>query len=171
MNNFTNDVYLFNKIGGTPQDQTYKNLWGSITLVQEELDETSDAMRNFLKNNEQWSDKDRVELLDGVVDIIVTALGIAYRAGFTKEQVEKAMQVVSDTNLNKFCYTEEDAELSVGVYADDERYKNVRYESVDINGQTWYIVIGETVEGTRKILKAAGWRSPTNALEEIVNDT
>lgn len=170
MNNFTKDVYLFNKIGGTPQDQTYKNLWGSIALVQEELDETHLAMRNFLKNNEQWSDKDRVEVLDGVVDILVTALGIAYRAGFTKEQVEKAMEVVSDANLNKFCNTEEDAQLSVGMYADEERYKNVRYESVDIGGQTWYIVIGETLEGTRKILKAAEWENPFNSLKMIVED-
>lgn len=167
MNKFLEEVYLFNKLGACPQDQTYKNLIGGLQLVQEEVKESEDALFEFLKNDEEWTPETRAELLDGAVDTFVTVTGLLYRAGFNRQQIELAMSLVSEANLNKYCKTEEDAVKSVEQYKDDNRYSNVHWEDIVIDNVVYYAIIGETEQGGRKILKGVGHVDPKGMLKEI----
>ena len=120
MNTHFESIYKFNEYGNTPIDDSYENIRQAINLAQEEVRETVEANR----------DGDMTGVLDGVVDIIVTAVGISYRAGLTRQQLELALSVVNEANLSKFPTTEEDAKKSVENYIDDPRYTDVKYEKV-----------------------------------------
>lgn len=156
MNTHFESIYKFNEYGNTPVKPSYDNLRQAINLVQEEVRETVEANR----------DGDMTGVLDGVVDIIVTAVGISYRAGLTRQQLELALSVVNEANLSKFPTTEEDAKKSVENYIDDPRYTDVKYEKV---GEDAYRVVGKVVEtGGYKILKGNTFEQPEGKLTDII---
>lgn len=156
MNKDIQDIYTFNKIGGTPVNDSYENLRDAVGLVQEEVKETIEAIR----------DDDKVGVLDGISDTMVTIIGVAYRMGLTAEQVEDALFSVNKSNLSKFDNTVEIAQESVKAYEGDERYEDVTYERVGDN----YRIIGKVSDtGARKILKSKDTVKPERYLEEILN--
>ncbi len=167
MNKFIEDVYTFNKLGMCSKDQSYKNLIGGLHLVKEEVQEAEDALFEFLKNNEEWSADNRADLMDAGVDAMVTIVGLLYRSGFNRQQIEFSMSVVSEANLNKYCVNEHDADKSVEQYEKDERYSNVHWEKTTVEGKVYYAIIGTTEEGTRKILKGISWVDPKKMIKQV----
>ena len=164
---FIEDTYKFNKLGDVSQEQSYKNLIGGCQLVEEETKELRESLLQFMGDKQQWTKDNRADALDAIVDILVTAIGVGYRAGFTRQQIELAMSIIAEQNLNKYSRTEEDAVKSVEKYKDDDRYSNVHWEAIDIHGETYYAVIGETETGNRKVLKGIHHVDPKGFLKEI----
>jgi len=92
MNMFYRDVEKFNSIAGVFEECPEEKADLYLSLVFEELSETIKA----------FEERDSVELMDGCVDVMVTAFGLAQvlqKAGF---DVEKAMKKVAENNLAKF---------------------------------------------------------------------
>ena len=168
MNKFIEQVYLFNQLGGCPQDQTYKNLHGGYSLVEEEMKEVRESMMNFLKNNEDWSDENRANFLQECVDVHVTLTGLLFRADFNRQQIELAMSVVSEANLSKYAETLDEAEESVKMYEQDARYNDVHFEEITFGWRIYYAIIGKTEDGTRKILKSVRFEKPDEKIVDIV---
>lgn len=159
MNTHFESIYKFNEYGNTPIDDSYENIRQAISLVQEEVKEAVEANR----------DDDGAGLLDAVADIIVTAVGLSYRMGLSRQQLELALSTVNEANLSKFSSTEEDAQRSVEKYLDDPRYTDVKYEKVS---EGVYRIVGKVVEtGGYKILKADTTIKPERKLLDILEGT
>jgi predicted HAD superfamily Cof-like phosphohydrolase len=156
MNLHFESIYQFNRLGETPVNNSYENMRQAINLVQEEVKEAVEANR----------DENHVALLDAICDILVTATGLAYRMGLTRQQLELALTTVDEANLSKFCSDEREAIESVAAYEDDPRYTNVTYKKVD---DKW-TVFGKVVEtGCYKILKSINTVKPEKQLAEILD--
>lgn len=115
-------VAQYNEIIGneamTPEHPEYWTLLErQLELIQEELKETQEAIRN----------RDLTELRDGICDVLVTTYGLAHRSGF---DADLDMTVVHDSNMSKFCDNLEDAEASVAHYAE----QGLEAEVVESNG-------------------------------------
>lgn len=91
-NDFMNDCKLFNAIAGKDGVPTKKALLEQIELIQEELNETK---RDLLAGN-------HTGLLDGYVDVMVTAAGLGSMLDALKMDTLKAMQATAANNLTKF---------------------------------------------------------------------
>lgn len=169
MNKFIEDVYLFNKLGGCPQEQTYNNFWGGISLIEEETQEMDETLMQFFKDKDKWTLDNKADFLDSLVDLLVVTIGAGYRVGLNRQQIELAISVVSEANLAKYPDNYSDAVKSVEQYKDNDRYSNVHMERVDSgDGKEYYVIVGNTKQGTRKILKGVNWRDPKEKLADIV---
>lgn len=167
MEDFIKNTYIFNILGGTHQEEHYLNYIGGLEILEEEVQETEDAIMKFRKDGE-WTQENRADFLDAIVDTMVVTLGMAFRAGISRTQIEAAMEEVAKQNLNKFSKGMSSAYEAVKGYEDDDRYSNIRIESVEVNGEPWYAVIGDTKNGTRKILKSITWEDPKEKLVDII---
>lgn len=167
MNKFIESIYTFNKLGGCSQDQSYKNFIGGVDLIEEETQELKDSLMDFLKNNEELTPDIKADALDAIVDLLVVTIGAGFRMGFSRQQLELAMSVITEQNMNKFVQDKEVAEESVKKYADDSRYKDVHCEDITLDNQTYHAIIGTTEKGGRKILKSNLWVDPKKMLKEI----
>lgn len=167
MNKFIENTFLFNRLGGCPQDQSYKNLHGGYSLVEEEMREVQESMMNFLKNNEAWTEENRANFLQECVDVYVTLTGLLFRADFNRQQIELAMSAVSKANLSKYAETLDEAVESVKMYEQDDRYSDVRFEEITFRGRIYYAIIGKTEDGTRKILKSVRFEKPDEKIVDI----
>ena len=98
MSEFYSDVDAFNHLKGWNAEADYSPsampqlIEGQLLRIQEELKETFKA----------HSEKDDVEILDGAVDILVTAVGLIQLLSRTETDVLGAMQEVARNNLMKF---------------------------------------------------------------------
>jgi len=165
---FIEQTYLFNQLGGCPQDQTYKNMIGGLELIEEESREMDETFMQFLKDG-KWTEENRADFLDSLVDLLVVTIGAGYRAGLTRQQIELAMGVVAEANLAKYPDNYSDAVKSVEQYQGDDRYTNVHMERVSIDGlEEYYVILGETEKGTRKILKGIDHKDPKDKLIDII---
>jgi len=77
-----------------------------VALVEEEFKEFKKAV----------IEKDREEVLDGIMDILVTVYGSAVAFGLTKKTMEECFDIVHNSNMSKFCKTEEEAKDTVKHY-------------------------------------------------------
>lgn len=164
MNKIVSDTYIFNKAGGCPIDLSSVNLRGGLALVESELEETEAGLSVYEQSN---SEQGLVEIADGAADVIVTAIGLLYRAGFTQSQVNDVLSVVGEANKAKFDDSEEDAKESVRQYETDPRYTNVHYEQ---RGRR-FAIIGTVVSengAVRKILKSHKWEDPEDFVRDVV---
>lgn len=106
MNEFSNDVDAFNYLKGWNENADYSPtvmpqlIEGQLLRIQEELKETFQA----------HSEKDDIEILDGAVDILVTAVGLVQLLSRTGTDVGGAMQEVAQNNLMKFTDVQSEAE-------------------------------------------------------------
>jgi len=91
-NDFISDCKLFNIIAGKDGVPTKKTLLEQIELIQEELNETR---HDLLSNN-------YTGLLDGYVDVMVTAAGLGQMLDALKMNTVGAMQATAANNLTKF---------------------------------------------------------------------
>lgn len=72
-------------------------------LIEEEFNEMKEAIKN----------KDIVELLDSLIDMEYVITGMGISCGF---DMDKAFELVHESNMSKLCDTEEDAKESVKWY-------------------------------------------------------
>ena len=168
MNKIVSDTFIFNKAGNCPVNLQASNLEGGLNLIQSEVNETAEEVEKF--NHQMPVDQTidaLVGLADGAADIIVTAVGLLYRAGFSQTQVEDILAAVGEANKSKFDMTLEDAEESVRQYEEQGGYFDVHSEQV---GRRFAIIGSYATEKgvVRKILKSHNWQKPEDRIEPIV---
>lgn len=111
-----------------------------------EVDELKDAM----------DDNDRREVVDGLFDVIFTAVGSLHMMGYDPERV---MAVGNASNDSKFVDPDDhdSVEASIIKYENDDRYADVYMEVVDGVG----VIKGTVVEnGDLKVLKSIHFVEP-----------
>jgi NTP pyrophosphatase (non-canonical NTP hydrolase) len=107
-----------------------------MALIREEMSELEEAVKN----------KDLVETVDALTDILYVVLGMGYGLNVN---LDKAFKIVHESNMSKMCLTEEIAIQSVEWYKQNEsRYTTPTYR---VNSAGNYVVYDEK---TRKILKS-----------------
>lgn len=79
----------------------------SLDLMEEEFNETIDAFDN----------NDKVEFLDGIIDMIFILNNMIHFSGISKKLLDDAFDEVLDSNFSKFCYSEDEANQTVELYA------------------------------------------------------
>jgi hypothetical protein len=79
----------------------------SLRLIQEELDELKEAVKN----------NDKVECIDSVVDLKWVINNFVFFAGLRPEEIQHNEGVVRKSNYSKFCTTKQKAEETVFAYA------------------------------------------------------
>lgn len=88
-----NKVITFNKIAGNLTDKPTKQaLLRQIAIIQEELDETREAV----------VDGDLTEFVDGIADVLVTVFGLLGMSERLGVDQEGALDAICDQNLTKF---------------------------------------------------------------------
>ncbi len=93
---FKEDCYAFNEIAGKDKLVSHKDLREQFKLIVEELKETCDGLAT---NNPE-------EVLDGTVDVMVTAIGLLQKLQNLGMDVNKALYKTAVNNLSKFPTTE-----------------------------------------------------------------
>ena len=135
------DVCEFNKQFGVKQLNTpdlNDNVFieSKMALIREEMRELEEAIKN----------KDLIETVDALTDIINVVLGMGYGLNVN---LDKAFKIVHESNMSKICLTESDAKDTVEWYKQHEpRYTTPTYRS---NSAGNYVVYNEE---TKKILKS-----------------
>ena len=131
---FYEDVEVFNDTAGNLSSEKLNkaSLRHQLELIQEELTETFEALESG----------NHVGLLDGVVDVLVTAFGFAQKLDAMGFDVGEAMMLISQNNLSKFPMTKEEAEETVAMHAEDGvectyhyNEKHRLYVVKDVNGK------------------------------------
>jgi len=95
-------VLKFNDIAGQLIEPNKDSIALQLDLIQEEYLETVDAFDN----------EDRVEVLDGAIDMWVVVSGLLQKLEAMGYNVEEALKRVTDNNLSKFPSTANNAENS-----------------------------------------------------------
>jgi phosphoribosyl-ATP pyrophosphohydrolase len=114
-----------------------------LKLIREEMKELEYAV----------TQKDYVETVDALTDIIYVVLGMGCRIGV---DMDKVFDLVHDNNMSKLCKTEEDAKASVKHYIDNFEkygYDSPAYRKAPDN--IHWVVYNES---TKKILKSIRWK-------------
>lgn len=107
-----------------------------MALIREEMSELEEAVKN----------KDLIETVDALTDILYVVLGMGYGINVNLDQ---AFKIVHESNMSKICLTEEIAIQTVEWYKENEpRYTTPTYR---VNSAGNYVVYDEK---TRKILKS-----------------
>jgi hypothetical protein len=87
------DTYIFNDIAGNVNSEiTGESIAAQLDYIQEEYLETVQA----------FDDKNTVEFLDGICDILVTAFGLAQKMSAAGYNVDEALKRVCQNNLSKY---------------------------------------------------------------------
>jgi len=109
-----------------------------MALIDEEVEELRDALIN----------KDRVEVIDALSDILYVVYGAGKTFGI---DLDKSFDIVHESNMSKFCKTEEEAKATVKYYEQNIKlYKTPTYRQ---NGDLWIVYN----EDTGKILKSINY--------------
>lgn len=114
-----------------------------MKLIREEMKELEEAVK----------DKDYVETIDALADIIYVVLGMSSRVGM---DMNTAFNLVHDNNMSKLCLTEEDAIASVEYYNQNKEklgYDSPAYRKAPDN--IHWVVYNQS---TKKILKSISWK-------------
>lgn len=115
-------------------DETF--IESKMALIREEMSELEEAVKN----------KDLVETVDALTDILYVVLGMGYGINVN---LDEAFKIVHESNMSKMCLTEEVAIQTVEWYKQNEpRYTTPTYR---LNSAGNYVVYDEK---TRKILKS-----------------
>jgi hypothetical protein len=107
---FVDEVELFNQTFGKPNNYTPivpndKKLTDFVVnFIKEETEELAEAIEN----------KDIVEVLDAICDLMYVAVGNATMVFGLKDKLEAAYAEVQASNMSKSCATLEEAMLTIG---------------------------------------------------------
>lgn len=124
-------------------DQDPKQVEFCMKLIREEMKELEDAVKN----------KDYVETIDALADLIYVIHGFSARAG---TDMDKAFDLVHENNMSKLCLTEEEAKASVTYYEQNKEklgYDSPAYRKAPDN--VHWVVYNQS---TKKILKSINWK-------------
>jgi len=169
MNKFLEDCWEFNRLGDTPIDDSYENLYQAFKIIESEFEELKENLDKYkLASKIEGSRKEQLkaEILDDLGDIDVTVASFAYRMGLKRTIFECAQYTIATANLSKFPESLEEAVESVVNYEDDPRYENVDYKQIDDDR---FVVYGNP-KGTDhyKILKSVSWTDPQKKLNDLM---
>lgn len=124
-----------------------------LKLIREEVKELEQAVK----------DKDFVETVDALADIMYVVLGMGCRIG---ANMDRAFDLVHENNMSKLCKTEEEAQKSVEWYNQNKEklgYDSPAYRKAPDN--IHWVVYNES---TKKILKSINWK-PVDLTEVCFN--
>jgi len=110
-----------------------------LSLINEEVQELNDAIKN----------KDIIETIDGLTDILYVVYGMYTALGINADD---AYDLVHKSNMSKLCKDEEEAKLTVEFYKKDGRYDSPDYRLS--NDGKYYVVYNKS---TSKILKSINY--------------
>lgn len=105
---FVDEVEEFNRVFGKPNNYSpvvphdRKLTDFVVGFIREETDELAEAVEN----------KDIVEILDGICDLLYVAVGNATMVFGLKDKLLPAFAEVQASNMSKLCHTFEEAELT-----------------------------------------------------------
>ena len=119
-------------------DKDPKLIQYRLDLILEEVQELKDAIK----------DKDFVECLDGLGDILYVVLGAFTALGVNADII---FDIIHKSNMSKLCKTEEEAKESVEKYKNEvpQRYDSPAYRLSD--DKKFFVVYNQS---TMKILKS-----------------
>lgn len=148
MSNFQKVVDFNNAFGVTVKDETHQTVFEDdqslvklrLGLVNEEVKELNEAVENH----------DFVETIDALADILYVVYGAGASFGI---DLDKAFNIVHDSNMSKLCKTEEEAKETVEWYKEnDERYDSPSYRK-GVTGDYWVVFN----KSSGKILKSVNY--------------
>jgi hypothetical protein len=120
ISDFQMDCYAFNEIAGKHNKTSLKDIDFQYKLI---LEETKEIKEKGIDKN------DVKETLDGVIDVMVTALGLMQKLEHLGVDVNKAMRDTAYNNLTKFPSKEYTAIQTAQMYEEDGVLVDVHYNS------------------------------------------
>jgi DhnA family fructose-bisphosphate aldolase class Ia len=117
---FQMDCFAFNEIANKHNKTTLKDIDFQYKLILEETKEIKEKGIN--KNNAK-------EVLDGTIDVMVTALGLLQKLEYLGVDVNKAMRDTAANNLTKYPSKELTAIKTAQMYEEDGVAVDVHYNS------------------------------------------
>lgn len=103
-----NLTYISNEIAGQHSKLTQQDFKNQVEIIRSEFQELADAVEV----------KDNLEILDGAVDLLVTAFGMIRKLKEAGFNVDRAMEKVGMNNLTKFPTSLTVVDDSVKMYAE-----------------------------------------------------
>jgi predicted HAD superfamily Cof-like phosphohydrolase len=111
-----------------------------MSLIDEEVGELKEALKN----------KDRIEVIDALADILF----VVYGAGVAFDiDLDKAFDIVYESNMSKFCSTEEEAQETVEYYLKNKKQLGYDSPAYRKHGYIWVVYN----KSTGKILKSINY--------------
>jgi len=161
----------------TIKELVHATLNEKITIVKKSEEKTvksmlqqNEIMLNYLKIHLSLLDLETVnehlysKVTRGVEHaLVLSVLNLFELAEFMKFPVDKAFEIVHNSNMSKFCTSETEAKESVAVY--EKSGRKTTYEKIDIFKTSIYTV--KDAE-TGKILKSHVWKKPEPELEKLL---
>lgn len=120
ISDFQIDCYAFNEIAGKHNLTALKDIEFQYNLIAEETKEIKD--KGIDQNNVK-------ETLDGVIDVMVTALGLLQKLEYLGVDTNKAMKDTAENNLTKYPAKELTAIQTAQKYEEDGIPVTVEYNS------------------------------------------
>jgi hypothetical protein len=139
---FCYDVNSFNEIADKHNKATLKDLTDQSNLIKEELKELID--RGIENNNP-------VEVLDGVIDVLVTSLGLLQQLESLGIDTMGALRATAENNLSKYPYESDVVISTIEMYAD----KGIKVTSTYNENYDCYVIKNEN----NKVCKPFGFVS------------
>ena len=144
---FVDEVELFNYTFGktnnySPTIPNKKITDFVIDFIREETDELAEAVE----------EKDIVEVLDAICDLLYVAVGNATMAFGLKDKLLPAYEEVQASNMSKVCTSEEEAQETVAVRS-EQQGEPCHYEKV---GE--YYIVYRTRD--KKVMKSVNYFAP-----------
>ena len=124
-------------------DEDPKQVEFCLSLIREEMKELEQAVK----------DKDYVETVDALADILYVVYGMGARIGINLDQ---AFEMVHQNNISKLCKSEQEAIDSVNFYIQNKEklgYDSPSYRKAPDN--IHWVVYNQS---TKKILKSIQWK-------------
>ena len=135
----------FNKCAGKTTVQSWKDIQNQVQLINEEVKETVNAA----------TAKDMLGVLDGLVDVLVTAFGLKQQLESIGVNVDLAMKLIAENNMSKFTKSLKIAEDTVRVYG--TQGVTCHIESVTTDDGVVYCV----KDSNNKVRKPVDYKSVT----------
>lgn len=138
------DTYNFNRIAGTDVETNYQAFYQQYKVLCEEIREVSDALDT----------RDLTEVVDGVIDTIVVALGMWQKLENLGIDMNKAAELIGHNNLSKYPSLRDDSIVQPTIDKYEAQGIEVTVKK-DIPNHCYVF----RNKGTGKILKPYGFES------------
>ena len=146
---FIDEVEVFNEAFGKPnnytptipRDEKLTNF--VVDFIKEETDELAEAIEN----------RDIVEVLDAICDLLYVAIGNATMVFGLKDKLQDAFAEVQASNMSKLCSTIEEARETVRVRSKDHGDCYMKYNQE----KDYWIVYRERDD---KVMKSVNYFAP-----------
>lgn len=148
MSNFQKVIDFNKSFGITVHDTPQKNIFDvDPKLVQYRLSLVLEEVKELQEGIEK---KDLTEVTDALADILYVVYGFGCSVGV---DLDKAYDIVHQSNMSKLCVSEEEAIATVEWYKKNElRYDSPNYRK-STDGKYWVVFN----ESTKKILKSINY--------------